>query len=255
MEHLNLNQHVQYLRLQLLEMSRVSQRAVDYSTKAHGLGGADFCANARNGAFEVDQLYREITESTNELLLADLPSESDLRFVLSANHICEALYNIYAHAGEIATLSMRLLENASSRDIRVIAMGEEVNRMVRLSVVALFEQEVEFAKMTLPNQCFELFCGYSLYDDNESVEKTQERIIARHLQQITLETNRMNDAISFWLEGMDYECSPHQWLTPVADRKIRENPARKIRNLSERYRGSLAHYCTDRTRLPSLRGM
>src|SRR5215469_14736375 len=98
MKHIDIYQCVRSLRLQLLDMSRVSQRAVDYSIKACSLGSAEACTNVRDAADEINILHHEIIEISSELLLMDLPVESDLRFALSAARIGNALLSVYIHA-------------------------------------------------------------------------------------------------------------------------------------------------------------
>ncbi|QNI33842.1 PhoU domain-containing protein [Alloacidobacterium dinghuense] len=132
MEQTDIYQYIQTLRLHLLDMSRVSQRGVDYSIKAYRLGCPEFCASVRDNTDEINILHREITEIVQELLLMELARESDLRFTLASARICNALQAMHSQAVEIARNSMRLLESGGLRCTDLTTMGDVVNSLVRL---------------------------------------------------------------------------------------------------------------------------
>ena len=115
MKQTGIHQYLQTLRLKLLDMSRVSQRAVDYSIKAYKLDSPEFRASVRDNTYEVHILHREITEIARDLMLMELPLESDVRFALSAVLICDALHSGHAQAVKIAANSRRLLEDGRDR--------------------------------------------------------------------------------------------------------------------------------------------
>ena len=147
MKQTDSQQYLQTLRLQLLDMSRVSQRAVDYSIKAYKLDSPEFCANVRDSTYEVNILHREITEIARDLLLMELPLESDARFALSAVLICDALHSVHAQAVKIAANSARLLENGRMPGwAGLTRMGEEVNCLMRLCIIAVFDEKVAHAR-------------------------------------------------------------------------------------------------------------
>jgi phosphate transport system protein len=210
MKQTDIHRYIQTLRLRLLDMSRVSQRAVDYSIKAYKLNCPEFCANVRDSTYEVNILHREITEIARDLLLMELPLESDVRFALSAIPICDALHSVHAQAIKIAANSARLLENGRMPGWAALTrMGEIVNSLMKLCIIALFNEEVAHAETVLTNSGFERFFESAFYDWYRNVDQrlrtqaSHELAITKGLSQMAKETYEIADAIVFWLKGPD----------------------------------------------------
>src|SRR5271166_1666779 len=216
MKQTDTRQCIQTLRLQLLDMSRVSQRAVDYSIKAYQLDSPEFCANVRDSTYEVNILHREITEIARDLLLMDLPLDSDVRFALSAVLICDALYAVHAQAVKIAANSARLFEKGHTLGCAGLTkMGEVVNCLMRLCIIALFDEEVDHAETVLRNRGVERLFESAFYDWYRSVDQrlrtqaSHELAITKGLSQMAKETYEIADAIVFSLKGPDGESTSH----------------------------------------------
>jgi phosphate transport system protein len=216
MKQTDIHQYIQTLRLRLLDMSRVSQRAVDYSIKAYKLDSPEFCANVRDSTYEVNILHREITEIARDLLLMELPLESDVRFALSAVLICDALHSVHAQAVKIAANSTRLLENGRMPGWPDLTeMGEVVNRLMRLCIIALFDEEVAHAETVLSNRGVERLFESVFYDWYRNVDQrlrtqaSHELAITKGLSQMAKETYEIADAVVFWLKGPDSGSTPH----------------------------------------------
>ena len=232
MKKADIQQYIQNLRLQLLDMSRVVQRAVDYSIKAYKLGSPEFCSSVRDSTHEVDILHREITEIARDLLLMELPRESDVRFALSAVLICEAFHSIHAQAVKIAANDMRLLEDRCAVGCAGLTrMGEMVNCLMRLCIIALFDEEAAHAETVLRNHGVERIFELPFYDESTRMDQRlraqagYELAITKSLRQITKETCEIADAIVFWLKG------PHSAAVSDIDREqltIHTVPAKEV---------------------------
>ncbi len=199
-----------HLRLQLLEMSRVSQRAVDYSIKAYKVGIPELCANVRDSSPEINILHREVTQIAQDLLLTELPRGSDTRFALSAVLICDALRALHAQAVKIAANSMRLSENGRTPGHTGLnRMGGVVNLMMRLCIIALFEEDAAHAETVLNAHGVERLFASSFDDWSTNVDQPLrpqvacELEITRCLRQMATETYEIAGAILFWLNGTD----------------------------------------------------
>jgi phosphate uptake regulator len=216
MKQTDIRQYIQTLRLQLLDMSRVSQRAVDYAIKAYKLDSPEFSANVRDSTYEVNLLHREITEVARDLLLMELPLESDARFALSAVLICDALHSVHAQAVKIAANSARRFENGHTLGCAGLTkMGEVVNCLMRLCIIALFDEEVAHAETVLSNRGVErlfesvFYDWYSNIDQRLRAQASPELAITKGLSQIAKETYEIADAVVFWLKGPDSGSTPH----------------------------------------------
>ena len=237
MKQMNIHQDIQALRLQLLDMSRVSQRIVDYSIKSYQLGRLDFCAQMRFAADEISVLRCEITEISDGLLSAELPGGPDARFVLSAVRICDALHAVYTQAVEVAANSKRLLAN---RRLPVCAgltsMGEVVNCLMRLCIIALFDEEVLHADTVLRSREIDhlsvsIVDRYTKVHHRLRAQADYEFAIATGLTQMVKEIYVIANAVVFWLEGTDRD-----WFSDASRERgtIRAVPARGIQGIASR---------------------
>ena len=204
---MNTQEYSQILRLSLLDMARVTQRGVDYATKAYRLGNPEFCWIVRECTYDIDVLHREITELARDLLAMELPGESHLRCILASERIGNALRVIYGQAAEIAANSMRIIENGGGLGCAELAtMGDLVNNLVRLSIVALFEEDVEHAELVRRSSGVGRLFGSTFYDWYRTIDHSAraqaefERAITKHLGHIALQTYEVAGAIVFWLD-------------------------------------------------------
>jgi phosphate uptake regulator len=237
MKQTDLHQYIQILRLRLLDMSRVSQRAVDYSIKAYELDSPEFCADVRDSTYKVNILHREITEIARDLLLMELPLESDARFVLSAVLICDALHSVHAQAVKIAANSTHLLEDGRMPGWEGLTrMGQEVNCLMRLCIIALFDEEGAHAETVLNNRGVErlfqsvFYDWYSNVDQRLRAQASHELAITKGLSQIAKETYEIADAVVFWLKGPDSESTPR---IDGAQPRMQAVPAREIEGVTD----------------------
>jgi phosphate uptake regulator len=204
---LNTHEYSQILRLKLLDKARVTQRGVDYAIKAYKLGNPEFCITVREYIYEIDVLYPEIVGLVRDLLAMELSGESGLRFMLAAERIANALRVVQSKTVEIATNSLRIIENGGGLGCAELGtMGDLVNCLVRLSVVALFEKEVEHAELVQRGsgvgRLFEstFYDWYRTIDHRARAQAEFERAIAKHLRQIAQQTYEISRAILFRLE-------------------------------------------------------
>jgi len=211
METINIQQHLHVLRSELLAMARLTQRAVDYSIKAYQLGRIEFCQHASNTDDEVHKLQRCIADRGHVLLSSGLPVDSHSRFVSSSLRICSALHITYAAATGIAQDTMLSLKGERIAVSPAIEeMGQLVNCLVRLCIVALFNKQIQPAKTVLQSdgtgQWFDL-AVYQWYRGPIQRTNAQVRLelaIHKSLDQIAEQTHEIADAITFWLDGNHY---------------------------------------------------
>jgi phosphate uptake regulator len=215
----NPRQHAQLLHLHLLDMAKLSQRAVDYATKGYRLGSPEFCRYVRRGDRQLRELRRNIfslCQKPVEASSGDSESRSarpdatrQLRFPRSVSQICDALHAICTATAEIAHHTMLLLEDTSWVP-RCEALEKAcylVNRLMCLCIVALFKQERRHADAVLQN------CeGRRLFEQTfhelrnsacrqNAIPGALELAITNSLRQIANQTHAIAEAIVFWLEG------------------------------------------------------
>jgi phosphate uptake regulator len=205
---LEIEQHIQVLHTQLLEMSKLSQRAVDYSIKAFELGCLEFCRQVRYTEPELGDIRFCLASRCRKLLAAGLPPGLDSRFVWSALRICSALQAIYTAANEIARKTALFLESGhAQKSSELKVMGHAVNRLVRLCSVALFKEEVQHTRLVLQNlearRWFESITSHVPSNISQGIDAHTafELAIKKNLGEIAEQAHEMADAITVWLEG------------------------------------------------------
>jgi phosphate uptake regulator len=212
-------QNIQALRLHLLDMSKLSQRSVDYAIKGYRLGSPEFCRYVRRGDRQLRELRRRITDLCQNLpvkelavdaegLTGDLAAGREGRFSPSALRICGALQATCTAAAEIAHHTMLLLEDAR---VPACAALEKVcylvNRLVCLCIVALFKQESQHAETVLQNQEIGRLFEQAFHDLRNDIDRritisaALELAITNSLRQIARQAHEIAEAIVFWLEG------------------------------------------------------
>ena len=209
---MNSHQSIQILRLQLLGMARACQRVVDYALKAYSLGSPECCTLVRKNKPEINILHLQTEEITREILLIEISDTLDLRFVLSADRICKALEEIHIQADDIATNSMRLLESSRRKGCKeLVSLGDVVNRLMRLCVVALFEENIDHTETVLRSEGVEcefetrFFDSLNTLDRSDIAEAVYEIAIAGSLSRMAHELREVANAIMFWLNDSEQD--------------------------------------------------
>ena len=203
---MNPQSHLQILRTQLLAMSRVSQRALDYSVKGYQLH-VDFACHAITAGDEIVERDRRIKNLSRGAVNEGIANALDFRFAFAALSIATALRTIYSAATEIALSTMCFLEdNQFERSAVLEKKAQSVNAAMRLCTVALFERDACYARTVLRNhersvQLFEVGNCEPHSDRGIDPQRNFERTITRGLEEVAKQTRDIADMLLFWLEG------------------------------------------------------
>jgi phosphate uptake regulator len=210
---------IQVLRRYLLDMSKLSHRAVDYAIKGYRLGSPEFCRHVRKGDGRLGELRQKITDLCHKLIRQDSnfsskglihpPAvDSQARFPRTALRICIALHAAYLAAEELAHHAMLRLENvqtSSSESLEKLCFL--VNRLMCLCIIALFKNESHYAETVLQNnelnRLFELVSRDLRSDiyEQRTMPIAIEQSIANSLKKIATQTQEIAAAIVFGLKG------------------------------------------------------
>jgi hypothetical protein len=137
------------LRLDLIEMLRLSLHAVDYATKGYALGLVEFALHSSSGRKKLEYLGQTIVAASHELYEAEL-DDSQLDFIESARTISVALSSACQHANDISAHTIVLLRKGIRlKSKETVQLCEHANRLLRLCIVAFVKQKVEYAEVVL----------------------------------------------------------------------------------------------------------
>ncbi len=201
-------QHIHILRVHLLAMSRLAQRALDYSIKGYELRNLDFARQVPAADCELDAHYRRIKELSREFVNAGVVKTSDSRFALAAASIGTALHLTHTAAAAIAQDSVRLLETSGIHKCAALdSMVQLVNGSIRLCIVSLFQKDAAHARTVLRHQeslRFRELTSIALHPHIDRWAGAQgdfERSVIRSLGEVAKQAHEIAEAILFWLEG------------------------------------------------------
>ena len=137
-------------RSHLLRMTRLAQRAVDYSIKAYELDSCELCHTIRNSEDELRKLQLNIGDRGRLLGTEGRAVDTESTAASCALRVYSALQVTYFAAAEIAQNTVLLLESGRKTQSSSKAVTTNfVNSLVRLYTVALFEEEIQHARMIL----------------------------------------------------------------------------------------------------------
>jgi phosphate uptake regulator len=200
--------HIHTLQVQLLAMSRSSQRALDYSVKGFQLRNLDFArqvAAANNG---IEEHHRRIKDLSREAVNGGIAGASDFRLAFASLSIAAALHVTYSAALEIARTTIRRLENGGiEKCAQLTRLGQAVNASMRLCIIALFQRDAHLARLAVSSRKQAAQLGTdSQCDCWAGPQEGFERTVARELTEVAKQTHEIADALLFWLEGNNMFC-------------------------------------------------
>jgi phosphate uptake regulator len=207
---MNTQKQIRLLRLSLLDMAKLSQRAVDYAVKGYKLGSPEFCRFVHRGDHQLRELRQKINDHCRRLFIEisstrpetrreDPYADTNLRFVLSALRISTALQAASTAAAEIAHHTLFSLDNVRFPGSPTLdKFCRLVNRLMCLCIVALFKEEVRHAEAVLQNR------ELARIFENPTVRHRRDELpISSNLKQIAVQVNEIAEAIIYWLEGTE----------------------------------------------------
>jgi phosphate transport system protein len=141
---------LQELKERLLWMASLTERAVHQSVRALLEGDGALARQVIEEENAVNEMQIEIDERALQLLALHQLMATDLRFVLAVSRINADLERIGDQAVNIAEAALRLMQHPRVKPyIDIPRMGELAEGMVRDSINAVVNRDVELAKSVL----------------------------------------------------------------------------------------------------------
>jgi len=189
-------------------MSRLSQRAVDYSIKGYELGKSEFSQEVLSSEQEFRDLRLGIIDRGRMVLPTGMPISADSRFSCYALRVCHALHCTYNAAAAIALETIRGLEAGRRVESSVVYdLGRFVNGIVRLCTIALFNGNLQDARFVLHNDASRRWFNLSLrhaesdLGQRSGAQARFELSLVESLRQIAERSYEIAHETAVWLEG------------------------------------------------------
>lgn len=185
--------YTQSLRLDLIAMMRISQRAVDYAAKSYESGFTEFAKQARREWPELYSLNQRILSKVQQMR-GERVADIHLQFGESARSISTSLVSVCHHAYDVAMRAAEHSEKPHPRSQSLVQMLEHINHSMRLCAVAFMNKRVELAEAVLHDEMANQFddtkamWGQTRLASAAIVSAPPEASIATSLQQMIKDT-------------------------------------------------------------------
>ena len=202
---MNLQQQRTLLRTQLLDMSRLSQRALDYSIKGYEFNRSEFSLHTGSIDRQLKCRYNQIKLLSRQLIITGVADPSDFRFSSAAIRLNSAFYQTYKAASRIARATTE--NNTIYKSAALVEFGNLTNDLVRLCTVTLFLGDARHAETVLHSQAAWRLSELILQTSHSAEENADGTLaITQNLSVIVRQAHEMAEALLFWLKGKD--CVP-----------------------------------------------
>ena len=198
-------------RSHVLRMTMLSQRAVDYATKAYALNSLELCGQVHQTKRDLHDLHLSIGERGRRLFAAGVPIDSHSPQAYGSLRIYSALRVMFTAATEIAQNTMIIAAREREDEFpQTVESGKFVNGLVRMCTVALFEEDAWLAKKALHieggRRRFDLALSRARLDvfRRSCTHCGRELAISNCIGQIAEQAYEIAEGLIAWLDGRSY---------------------------------------------------
>ena len=143
------DEQLELLNRELIEMGSLCEEVIDLACKALISGDKELAAKVVEMDNEIDQKERNIESICLKLLLQQQPVARDLRQISAALKMITDMERIGDQAADIAEIVGYLDGNIPQDCIHIPQMAQASMKMVRESVDAYVNQDIELAKLSI----------------------------------------------------------------------------------------------------------
>ena len=203
---------LEQLNEELIQMGELCETAINKATNALKNGDLDLAKEVMTSDAQIDQLEKDIESLCLKLLLQQQPVARDLRQISAALKMITDMERIGDQASDIAEIIITE-DKSEAQDIpMIIKMSEAAGKMVRDSVNAYVEKDLELAKKVMENDdtVDELFeeVKTTLIDfiaenkGQQGVEAIDLIMVAKYLERIADHATNIAEWVEFSITGI-----------------------------------------------------
>lgn len=213
MPRIHFQQQLVELKDKLLAMAALSQQAIELAVDAYLQRDRKLCQYVRDIETAINTAQRELDEMSYELLAKEQPMAIDLRFILAVIKINGDLERIGDQAMSISRRTRDILQLEDVElPVDYASMGEFAGRMIRTSIQALIEGDVQLAETARAmddeidrmNRCAQADLLQLIQDKpGHSHQAMNGILIARNLERTADHAANIATDVIFWVRGAD----------------------------------------------------
>lgn len=140
---------LKYLNEQLTHMGELCETAINEATQALRQGCIEQAETVRATDEEIDQMEKDIERLCLKLLLQQQPVARDLRQISAALKMITDMERIGDQASDIAEIIISEKKSESTDILKIGKMSEAAAKMVRDSVTAYVEKDLELSRSVI----------------------------------------------------------------------------------------------------------
>jgi phosphate transport system protein len=206
-------QDLEELKQRLLWMGSLSERSVHQAVHAV-LDAEEHLAEAvREEEGAINEMQIEIDDRVQRLLALQQPMAQDLRFILAVSRINSDLERIGDQAVNIAQSALRILRHPQVKPyVDLPRMGEIAEGMVRDSLNALVQRDVELARSVLArddqvdslrDQMFRELLTYMMENSAVVFAAFELILVAKNIERIGDHATNIAEDVIYLVQGRD----------------------------------------------------
>jgi phosphate transport system protein len=206
-------QDLEELKQRLLWMGSLSERSVHQAVHAV-LDAEEHLAEAvREEESAINEMQIEIDDRVQRLLALQQPMAQDLRFILAVSRINSDLERIGDQAVNIAQSALRILRHPQVKPyVDLPRMGEIAEGMVRDSLNALVQRDVELARSVLArddqvdslrDQMFRELLTYMMENSAVVFAAFELILVAKNIERIGDHATNIAEDVIYLVQGRD----------------------------------------------------
>ncbi|MGH9774372.1 MAG: phosphate signaling complex protein PhoU [Candidatus Acidiferrales bacterium] len=201
------------LKQRLLWMGSLSERAVHKSVQAVLEAKESLAEDVLEEENAINEMQIEIDDRVQQLLALQQPMAADLRFLLAVSRINNDLERIGDQAVNIAQSALRILRHPRVKPyVDLPRMSELAERMVRDSLTAVVNKDVELAKSVLErdddvdhlrDQMFRELLSYMMENSAVIFPAFELILVAKNLERIGDHSTNIAEDVIYMVAGRD----------------------------------------------------
>jgi len=221
MERTHLEKELDSLRLHVLEMASLAEKALDLGLKAAAERDSDLAEQVIEGDVEINRLHCIVDEITLSILAREQPVARDLRFVLGSANTAANLERVGDQAVNIAERAVLLNQRpVLPHNPLMEELAAKVREMLHMAIQAYNTNDTELALRvcemdsgadTLNMKILKHYLDFMI-QESRSVERAVHKIIkARCLERVGDLATNIAESVIFIVKGVDIRqtCRPY----------------------------------------------
>lgn len=207
------------LKSRILEMGAMAEDAIVRSVESLKNRDAELAQKVIDDDVHVDQLELLIDDMCVDLIARFQPMAKDLRFITSAMKLNGELERIVDLCVDIATRTLEMVDLPLLKPLIDIPKLQKIAQdMVRLSIQAFLEEDVDLAKVVIVMDAEadrlrddiqkELIDDYMAKDASSAPRAVRLLLIARFLERMCDHTTNIAEDVIFMVEGKVVKHTP-----------------------------------------------